>query len=73
MEFINHKRNGVNIMNAFAEILETIAQTPAHTPIERRAVTNHGVLNEAFHYSKPRHTDRPERHRRSDHLRHRLD
>ena len=40
-------------MNAFAEILETIAQTPAHTPIERRAVTNHGVLNEAFHYSKP--------------------
>ena len=40
-------------MNAFAEILETIATTPAHMPIERRAVTNHGVLNEAFHYAKP--------------------
>jgi len=40
-------------MNAFAEILETIAAAPAHTPIERRAVTNHGVLNEAFHYAKP--------------------
>jgi enamine deaminase RidA (YjgF/YER057c/UK114 family) len=40
-------------MNAIAEILETITHTPAHTPIERRAVTNHGVLNEAFHYAKP--------------------
>jgi len=36
-------------MNGFAEILETIA----HAPIKRRAVTNHGVLNEAFHYEKP--------------------
>ncbi|MGD0800722.1 MAG: Rid family hydrolase [Terracidiphilus sp.] len=40
-------------MNAFADILETIAMTPAHTPIERHAITNHGVLNEAFHYAKP--------------------
>jgi len=40
-------------MNAFAEIVETIAHAPAHTPIERRAITNHGVLNEAFHYAKP--------------------
>jgi enamine deaminase RidA (YjgF/YER057c/UK114 family) len=40
-------------MSAFAEILETIARTPAHTPIERHAITNHGVLNEAFHYAKP--------------------
>jgi 2-iminobutanoate/2-iminopropanoate deaminase len=40
-------------MDAFAEILETIAQAPAHTQIERRAITNHGVLNEAFHYAKP--------------------
>jgi enamine deaminase RidA (YjgF/YER057c/UK114 family) len=40
-------------MNAIAEILETIATTPAHTRIERRAITNHGVLNEAFHYAKP--------------------
>jgi len=36
-------------MNAFADILETIA----HAPIEKRAMTNHGVLNEAYHYAKP--------------------
>lgn len=36
-------------MSAFAELLETIA----HAPIEKRAVTNHGVLNEAFAYAKP--------------------
>ncbi len=36
-------------MNAFADLLETIA----HAPINKRAVTNHGVLNEAFAYSKP--------------------
>ena len=36
-------------MNAFAEILETIA----HAPIEKRAMTNHGVLNEAHAYAKP--------------------
>ena len=36
-------------MSAFAEIMESIA----HTHIERRAITNHGVLNEAFHYAKP--------------------
>jgi enamine deaminase RidA (YjgF/YER057c/UK114 family) len=40
-------------MDAFAEIMETIANTPVHMPIERHAVTNHGVLNEAFHYAKP--------------------
>jgi enamine deaminase RidA (YjgF/YER057c/UK114 family) len=40
-------------MNAFAEIMETIAATAAHIPIERHAITNHGVLNEAFHYAKP--------------------
>jgi enamine deaminase RidA (YjgF/YER057c/UK114 family) len=40
-------------MIAFAEILETIATAPAHMPIERHAITNHGVLNEAFHYAKP--------------------
>jgi enamine deaminase RidA (YjgF/YER057c/UK114 family) len=33
----------------FAEILETIA----HKPIEKRAMTNHGVLNEAYAYAKP--------------------
>src|SRR5579863_518214 len=32
-----------------AEILETIA----HAPIEKRAVTNHGVLNEAYDYARP--------------------
>ena len=36
-------------MNAFADILEAIA----HAPIQKRAMTNHGVLNEAFHYAKP--------------------
>src|ERR1035438_4163032 len=36
-------------MNGFAELLETIA----HSPIERRAITNTNVLNEAFHYDKP--------------------
>ena len=36
-------------MNAFAGILEAIA----HAPIERRAITNTKVLNEAFHYDKP--------------------
>ncbi len=36
-------------MNAFAEILENIA----HTPIQKRAMTNHGVLNEAYAYAKP--------------------
>lgn len=36
-------------MSAFTEILETIA----NSPIKKRAVTNHGVLNEAFAYAKP--------------------
>ena len=33
----------------FSEILDTIA----HAPIEKRAITNHGVLNEAYAYAKP--------------------
>ena len=36
-------------MNAFADILEAIA----HAPIQKRAMTNHGVLNEAYSYAKP--------------------
>ena len=36
-------------MIEFAEILDTIA----HAPIERRAMTNLGVLNEAYAYAKP--------------------
>ncbi|HEV2134788.1 MAG TPA: Rid family hydrolase [Terracidiphilus sp.] len=36
-------------MSTFAELLETIA----HAPIEKHAITNHGVLNEAFAYAKP--------------------
>ncbi len=36
-------------MSTFAELLETIA----HTPIEKHAVTNLGVLNEAYAYAKP--------------------
>jgi enamine deaminase RidA (YjgF/YER057c/UK114 family) len=36
-------------MHALAEILETIGRAP----VKKRAVTNHGVLNEAFAYAKP--------------------
>lgn len=36
-------------MIQFAEILDTIA----HAPIQKRAMTNHGVLNEAYAYAKP--------------------
>ena len=36
-------------MIALSEILETIA----HAPIEKRAMTNLGVLNEAYAYAKP--------------------
>ena len=32
-----------------SEVLETIA----HAPIEKRAITNYGVLNEAYAYAKP--------------------
>jgi enamine deaminase RidA (YjgF/YER057c/UK114 family) len=36
-------------MIQFAEILDTIT----HAPIQKRAMTNHGVLNEAYAYAKP--------------------
>src|SRR5260370_41192336 len=36
-------------MSTFAEILESIAQAP----IQKRAMTTHGVLNEAYAYAKP--------------------
>ena len=36
-------------MNEFGDILDAIA----HAPIAKRAITNHGVLNEAFAYAKP--------------------
>jgi enamine deaminase RidA (YjgF/YER057c/UK114 family) len=36
-------------MNQFADILEAIG----HAPIQKRAVTNLGVLNEAYAYPKP--------------------
>jgi 2-iminobutanoate/2-iminopropanoate deaminase len=36
-------------MIEFAELLDTIA----HAPIQKRAITNHGVLNEAYAYAKP--------------------
>jgi 2-iminobutanoate/2-iminopropanoate deaminase len=36
-------------MSAFAELLETIS----HAPVKKRAVTNLGVLNEAYAYAKP--------------------
>jgi enamine deaminase RidA (YjgF/YER057c/UK114 family) len=36
-------------MNAIAGLMEEIA----HLPIQKRAITNHGVLNEAYAYAKP--------------------
>jgi len=33
----------------FSEVLETIAKAP----VQKRAMTNHGVLNEAYAYAKP--------------------
>ena len=36
-------------MSDLAELLQAIA----HAPVKKRAVTNHGVLNEAFAYAKP--------------------
>lgn len=36
-------------MNAIAGLMEEIA----HLPIQKRAITNHGVLNEAYAYNKP--------------------
>jgi 2-iminobutanoate/2-iminopropanoate deaminase len=33
----------------FSEVMDTIA----HKPVEKRAMTNHGVLNEAYAYAKP--------------------
>ena len=36
-------------MIAFSEILDTIA----HASVQKRAMTNHGVLNEAYAYAKP--------------------
>ncbi|HUB20129.1 MAG TPA: Rid family hydrolase [Acidobacteriaceae bacterium] len=36
-------------MSAIAELLEGLA----HAPIQKRAMTNHGVLNEAYAYAKP--------------------
>jgi 2-iminobutanoate/2-iminopropanoate deaminase len=36
-------------MNEFAELLQAIA----HAPIQKRPITNHGDLNEAYAYSKP--------------------
>jgi 2-iminobutanoate/2-iminopropanoate deaminase len=36
-------------MNEISAIMETLG----HTPIKKRAVTNHGVLNEAYSYDKP--------------------
>jgi enamine deaminase RidA (YjgF/YER057c/UK114 family) len=50
MESGNKKTNKEQSkMSTFAEILETIAQAP----IQKRAMTNHGVLNEAYAYAKP--------------------
>jgi enamine deaminase RidA (YjgF/YER057c/UK114 family) len=45
---IKGTRSGTS-MDAFENILETIA----HSPIKKRAMTDHGVLNEAYAYAKP--------------------
>ena len=37
------------MMQGIAEVLESIG----HSPIQKRAMTNHGVLNEAYCYDKP--------------------
>lgn len=37
------------MMQGIAEVLESIG----HAPIQKRAMTNHGVLNEAYCYAKP--------------------
>ena len=43
------KETGGNfIMDIIPELLKTIA----HAPIKKRAITNHGVLNEAYAYAK---------------------
>jgi len=36
-------------MSELAEVLSALA----HVPIRKRAITNHGVLNEAYAYAKP--------------------
>jgi enamine deaminase RidA (YjgF/YER057c/UK114 family) len=36
-------------MSTLAELIATVA----HAPIQKHAITNHGVLNEAFAYAKP--------------------
>ena len=33
--------------------LSDVPDTIAHAPIQKRAITNHGVLNEAYAYAKP--------------------
>ena len=38
-------------MNEITKILETLGRAP----IKKRAITNHGVLNEAYSYEKPAH------------------
>jgi hypothetical protein len=36
-------------MNEFAEFLKNVA----HSAVKKRAITNHGVLNEPYAYAKP--------------------
>ena len=36
-------------MNELTNLLET----PTHAPVKKHAITNHGVLNEAYAYAKP--------------------
>src|SRR6202008_2054956 len=36
-------------MSTLAELIATVG----HAPIQKRAITNHGVLNEAYSYARP--------------------
>ena len=49
MEFDKSRNKGGNVMNV-AELLSEVATT---TAVEKRAITNLNVLNEAYDYAKP--------------------
>lgn len=35
------------------DVLTDLLETLAHAPVKKRAITNHGVLNEAYAYARP--------------------
>ena len=40
-------------MIAEADILNELVKQATHAPVEKRAITSHKVLNEAYHYASP--------------------